>query len=404
MRLDDGRLRVKYGPLVHVIEPLSHEQASALADASGVEIDGLMAAARQRRDRAYGRVVTFSPKVFLPLTNLCLNRCDYCSFRKSPNDPGAHTMLHDEVERVLAAGAAAGCCEALICIGDKPERAFTAYREDLRVRGHEDTVAFIAWASERALAHGLLAHTNAGVLSLADMLRLRDTNVSLGLMLENVSERLCARGMAHQNAPDKHPRLRLAMLRAAGELRIPVTTGLLLGIGETRRERIDTLLAIRDLSREFGHVQEVIVQNFVPRSGIRMADANTTEDAEMAHAVAMARLILDDDVAVQAPPNLNPTRTQLLLDAGINDFGGISPVTVDFINPEQPWPSLARLDQQCAEQGFLLRPRTPLYARYHGTEFVSPALEAALGHAVAQLETGFSRVGQDAALGAGVRP
>jgi FO synthase len=221
-----------------------------------------------------------------------------------------------------------------------------------------------------------LPHTNAGVLSASDMQRLRPVNASLGIMLENISERLCEPGMPHHRAPDKRPAVRMRMLREAGELRIPFTTGILIGIGETRRERIESLLAIRALHREHHHIQEVIVQNFTPRPDVPMAEHQEPADDEMAHAVAMARLILDADVSVQSPPNLNPTRTALLLAAGINDFGGISPVTPDYINPRHPWPHLDALYAACAQEGFALRPRAPIYDRYVEPSFLDSRLDS----------------------------
>jgi FO synthase len=344
--------------------PLSDAEALALADADGAVIAQLTGRAAAVRDLAYGRTLTFSPKAFFPITNLCRNRCDYCSFRKSPRDAGAHTMTHDEVEQLLVRAHAAGCSEALFCLGDKPEGAFSAYRNTLAVIGHGSTVDYLDWAGRSALAHGLLPHTNAGVLSRADMALLRQSNVSLGLMLENISPRLCAKGMPHHRAPDKQPARRVRMIEEAGELAIPFTTGLLIGIGETRRERVETLLAIRELHASFGHIQEVIVQNFEPRAQIPMAHVPGQPDLEMQHAVALARLILPVDVSLQAPPNLNPDRTLSLVAAGLNDFGGISPVTPDFINPHHPWPHLARLADDCRRAGFALRPRLPIYERY----------------------------------------
>ena len=255
-------------------------------------------------------------------------------------------------------------CALPICLGDKPEGAFAEYRRTLETIGHPSTVDYLAWASERALEHGLLPHTNAGVLSRAEMARLRECNASLGLMLECVSERLCEPGMPHHRAPDKRPAVRLRMLEEAGALRIPFTTGILVGIGETRRERVESLLAIRALHRRHGHVQEVIVQNFTPRPDVPMADVSEPDDVEMAHAVAMARLILDPEVSLQSPPNLNPHRTALLLRAGVNDFGGISPLTPDYINPRHPWPHLDALGRACRAEGFALRPRLPVYPRF----------------------------------------
>lgn len=343
------------------MEPLSVKGALSLAELSHFDVPALCEAAAARRDRSWGKRLTFSPKVFLPLTNLCRNFCDYCSFRKSPGDPGEWTMSHAQVDEWLTRGYEHGAVEALFCLGDTPESVFPSYRKTLASAGHASTVDFIAWASERALALGLLPHTNAGVLSKADMVRLRAVNVSLGLMLENISDRLCDKGMPHHRARDKRPKVRVQMTREAGELKIPFTSGILLGIGETRRERVESLLAIRALHEEHGHIQEVIVQNFRTKPEIPMAMSPEPEDYEVAHAVALARLILPDEVSVQAPPNLNPHATSLLIAAGINDFGGISPVTPDYINPGHPWPHLERLYVLSEAEGFCLAPRLPIY-------------------------------------------
>jgi FO synthase len=372
-------------------QPLSDSDALALSDASGVQFDDMLAAARALRDGAWGRTATFSPKVFLPLTNICRNRCDYCSFRRSPGDAGAWTMSHDEVDASLGRAREQGCIEALFCLGDKPEGAFSAYRRELATIGHGSTVDYLDWAGRRALELGLLPHTNAGVLHAVEMQQLRRVNVSLGLMLENVSPRLCEPGMPHHRAPDKRPAVRMRMLVEAGELAIPFTTGILIGIGETRRERIESLLAIRDVHRRFGHIQEVIVQNFTPRPEIAMADAHEPDDLEMAHAVAAARLILDPEVSVQSPPNLNPTRTALLLRAGLNDFGGVSPVTPDYINPRHPWPHLEALAAACRAEGFALQPRLPIYERHLAApQWLDPGLRESVQAARARL-AGFER-------------
>lgn len=380
-------MTAKAEPYAHV--PLSASSALALADADRSATERLMARASAVRDARYGRTLTFSPKVFLPLTNLCRNRCDYCSFRKSPGDAGEWTMTHDELDGWLVRAAAQGCVEALFCLGDKPEGAFSAYRRTLATLGHDSTVGYLVWAAGRALALGLLPHTNAGVLTREEMLRLRPLNVSLGLMLENVSPRLCDKGMPHHRAPDKRPERRLAMMREAGELRIPFTTGILIGIGETRRERVESLLAIAELHAAHGHIQEVIVQNFTPRPGIVMHEVDEQDDLEMAHAVALARLILPSEVSVQAPPNLNPRRTELLVRAGINDFGGISPVTPDYINPRHPWPQLLALTEACDALGFRLRPRLPIYPRYlDDPSFIDARLRAPALRAEALLQSG----------------
>ncbi len=354
---------------------LTRAEATALlddADATPV----LLATAGRRRDRAWGRTVTFSPKVFLPVTNLCRDRCTYCTFRKDPDDPDAWTMTPEEISEWSRRGRALGCKEALLCLGDKPEVAFPSYRALLAGLGHRTTAEYVHRASVLALEAGLLPHTNAGILTQDEMHRLKDVNVSLGLMLENVSPRLRARGEVHQWAPDKEPALRLRMLREAGELAIPFTTGLLIGIGETLAERVDTLVAIRDLHRAYGHVQEVIVQNFKAKPLIGRSDAAEPDALDLARTVAVARLVLDDEVSVQAPPNLSaPEDVALLLAAGVNDWGGISPLTPDYVNPEAPWPHVAALAGACRAEGFGLAERLAIYPRYiDRPDFLAPAL------------------------------
>jgi FO synthase len=360
-------------------EPLPDDAALAMADPTPEQAADIRAAAAALRDRAFGAVVTYSPKVFLPLTNLCRNRCDYCSFRRSPGEAGEWTMTPAEVSDQLARARELGCAEALFCLGDKPEKAFSAYRRTLASfgLGHESTVDYLHWGATEALARGLLPHTNAGLLDEADMIRLREVNVSLGLMLECSSARLCEPGMPHHRAPDKRPEKRLAMIATAGRLRIPFTTGILVGIGETRRERVESLLAIRALHGDHGHVQEVIVQNFRAVPGVPMERAPEPDDDDVTLAVAMARLVLDADVSLQAPPNLNPAGAEALLASGINDFGGISPVTPDYINPRHPWPHVDALGEACARAGFTLRPRASIYDRYvDRAEFLDPRLLA----------------------------
>jgi FO synthase len=294
-------------------------------------------------------------------------------------------MTPGEVASCLAQGHAQGCTEALFCLGDKPESAFSAYRYELAQFGHASTVDYLVAAGRMALDAGLLPHTNAGVLSADDMVRLKEVNVSLGLMLENISPRLCEPGGPHRRAPDKRPARRVKMIDEAGELNIAFTTGILLGIGETRRERVESLLAIRALHRKHGHIQEVIVQNFRAGEATPMRAAPEPEDYEVAHSVALARLILDDDVSVQAPPNLNPQATALLLAAGVNDFGGISPVTPDYINPGHPWPHLRAFSDACVQAGYSLAPRLPVYERYMRTPYLHPALDDATRAAHARL-------------------
>lgn len=365
----------------------SLDDAYALIRCSDADLPELLRVAGALRDRGKGRHVTYSRKVFLPITNLCRDRCTYCTFRKDPDDLGAWTMQRDEIVDWLRRAHAQGCKEALMCLGDTPEAAFPAYRTTLATLGHTSTVEYVREACEMALAEGLLPHTNAGVLSPEEMQRLRPVNVSLGLMLESTSPRLRARGMAHHHAPDKEPARRLAMIADAGRLRIPFTTGILLGIGETAEERVDALFAIADLQGAHHHIQEVIVQNFRAKDGIPMAGAPEPTAGEMARAVAVARLLLGGDMNVQAPPNLNPEDHRLLLRAGINDWGGISPVTRDYVNPEAAWPQIAALAATCETEGFTLGERLAIYPEYARPDF----LDSGLASSVDRLATRIAR-------------
>jgi FO synthase len=356
---------------------LRAEDGYQLINCPDDELELLLARAGALRDRSKGKVITYSRKVFLPVTNLCRDRCAYCTFRKDPDDPDAWTMTPAEIAHVLQRGRAQGCKEALMCLGDKPELAFPQYRETLAGFGHRTTAGYVFRACEIALNYGLLPHTNAGVLTRDEMKLLKPVNASLGLMLENVSPRLSMRGMPHFSAPDKDPEVRLKMLREAGELSIPFTTGILVGIGETREERVDSLVAIRGLHQRYGHIQEVIIQNFRAKPDTRMAASSEPNGLEMARTVATARLILGEEMNLQAPPNLNPNDHKLLLRAGINDWGGISPVTQDYINPEAAWPQINVLAKTCIEEGFMLRERLAIYQEYIGkAEFLEPGLKS----------------------------
>jgi len=335
------------------------------------ELEPLLQAASQARDRRTGKRLTYSPKVFLPVTNLCRDKCAYCTFRKSPRDPGAKTMSLDEIREVSAQGVSLRCSEALMCLGDRPEAVYPSYRDHLRRMGLETTADYVYEACVVALSEGLLPHTNAGLLTKVEMERLRPVNVSMGLMLENVSPRLREPGMAHAGAPDKEPALRIRMLEEAGQLKIPFTTGILAGIGETLQEQVDTLLEIARVQQQYGHLQEVIVQTFRAKPDIVMRDHLEMEDWELVRLVAVARLLLPD-MNVQAPPNLTPRAHRMLIRAGINDWGGISPVTQDFINPEAPWPHLETLRETCFLEGYTLEPRLPVYEEY--LELVDPGL------------------------------
>ena len=312
----------------------------------------LTADAGRTRDARGPERLTYSRKVFIPLTQLCRDVCRYCTFAKAPRRLASAYMSPDEVLDVARAGAGAGCKEALFTLGDKPELRYAAARQALAALGFATTVDYLEHVAGRVMAEtGLIAHINAGVLAHDDYARLRRVSGSMGLMLESASDRLCARGGPHFGSPDKQPAVRLASIEAAGELAIPFTSGLLIGIGETRDERLDALFALRDLHRRHGHLQEVIIQNFRAKPGTPMAGAPEPSEEELLWTVAAARRVLDHAVSIQSPPNLNPGRTAALIDAGLDDWGGISPVTIDHVNPEAPWPQIEALAAECAAAG-----------------------------------------------------
>jgi len=341
------------------------DRETALLLAQHAPTGELLRAASEVRARGKGKVVSFSKKVFIPLTTLCRDYCSYCTFRKDPGQPGAHFMSPEEVLALAEAARRAGCKEALFSLGDQPERIFPEAKEFLARRGFARTLDYVAAMSELVLSKaGLLPHANPGVMDRAALERLRESNASVGLMLENVSPRLLREGGPHENAPDKVPALRLRTIEEAGRLSLAFTTGILIGIGETTAERVDSLLAIRALHEKYGHIQEVIVQNFRAKPDIPMAAHPEPSLEEMLRTIAVARLILGPEMNVQAPPNLSYDDFPRLLDAGINDWGGISPVTPDFINPEAAWPQIARLRRETEAGGFVLRERLAIYPEF----------------------------------------
>jgi FO synthase len=324
----------------------------------------LMAEAGRRRDAAHGDRVTFSPKVFIPLTMLCRDRCGYCTFAKPPARLDSPYLELDVVLATARAGRAAGCWEALFTLGENPEERYPAAREWLAARGYASTVDYLVAAAAAVLAEtGMLPHANAGALPRTELERLRAVSPSQGMMLESLAARLGEPGGPHHRAPDKTPERRLATLEAAGQARIPFTTGLLVGFGETREERIETLLAIAASHARHGHVQEVIVQNFLPKPGTGMTHKPPCPQDEMLWTVAVARLLLDPSIHLQAPPNL-ASDMAALLDAGIDDWGGVSPLTPDHVNPERPWPELDRLRLATEAGGKVLAPRLTVYPEY----------------------------------------
>jgi FO synthase len=334
-------------------------------------LDELCAEARALRAEGHGRLVTYSPKVFIPLTKLCRDVCHYCTVARPPRRGERAYLSIDEVLDVARAGAAVGCREALFTLGDKPELRYRVAREELRSLGCATTLEYLARAAEAVLAEtGLLPHLNPGVMTRDDVHELRRVSASMGLMLETTSPRLSERGGPHFGSPDKLPARRLETIAAAGEERVPLTTGLLIGIGESRAERIDALLAIRELATRYGHVQEVIVQNFRAKPGTRMAEAAEPQLEELLWTIAVARILLGSDAHLQAPPNLSYDDFPRLLDAGIDDWGGVSPVTIDHVNPEAPWPELDRLRLATESRGLELAPRLPVYPEWIAAEWI----------------------------------
>lgn len=362
---------------------LSRDEGFALTDHA--DLNALMRAAAARRDAAHGAVVTYSRKVFIPLTQLCRDVCHYCTFAHPPRKEEAAYLTLDQVLALARAGAAADCKEALFTLGDKPELRYRAAREELCQLGHETTLSYLAAAARAVFEEtGLLPHVNPGILDASDIAVLRKVSVSQGIMLESAAERLCKRGGPHHGSPDKRPAARLETIRLAGEAGVPFTTGVLIGIGETRAERIEALLALRELNDRYGHIQEIIVQNFRPKPGTRMAGAPAPSLEEHLWTIAVARLLFEPAMNIQAPPNLSPGSLRQLVDAGINDWGGVSPVTPDHVNPEAPWPHLDILARATKTAGKELVERLAIYPAYvrEADRWIDPGLRTALLHRI----------------------
>lgn len=337
----------------------------------------LMAKAGELRDLGHGNIVSYSRKVFIPLTRLCRDTCRYCTFVHGPRSIGSAYLSPDEVLAIARAGTAAGCNEALFTLGDKPELKYGAARKALAQYGHETTIGYLAEMCALVLREtGLFPHANPGVMSENDIAALRRVSASQGMMLESASPRLCERGGPHHGSPDKRPEVRLATLEAAGRLQVPFTTGILIGIGETRLERIDSLLAIEALHRRFGHIQEIIIQNFRAKDATGMANAPEPGAEDMLWTIAMARIVFGPHMNIQAPPNLSPGILGDLIGAGLNDWGGVSPVTPDHVNPEAPWPAIERLREATVTEGKTLVQRLAIYPEYvrEHARWLDPAL------------------------------
>ena len=380
---------------------------AAVSDSDALLLDGpagypaaaLGAVAAELRDRGKGRVVTFSPKVFIPLTRLCRDFCGYCTFRQSPPETESLYLSPEEVLAVARAGERLGCAEALFTLGERPEQRYPEAKQWLAARGYGTTLEYLAAMGQLVVTEtALLPHANPGTMSRRELAALQPYNPSMGLMLESVSPRLYQPGGPHEFAPSKRPRVRLRTLELAGELGIPFTTGLLIGIGETRRERIAALLEIRRLHRAYGHIQEVILQNFRAKGDTPMGGVPDAAAGELGWTVAVARIILGPTVNLQVPPNLSAADYPDYLAAGINDWGGVSPLTIDYVNPEAPWPVLSELQERSREQGFELRPRLPVYPEYivGAGNWLPAALKArvaAVADAAGYVKGGMARYG-----------
>jgi 7,8-didemethyl-8-hydroxy-5-deazariboflavin synthase len=347
------------------IEGRSISKAEAY-DLIGSDEDKLIiTAARTIRNKNHtSDIITYSRKVFVDLTNLCRDSCSYCTYKKDPNDKAAKMMMPSQVLALAELGKKFNCTEALMVTGERPEQKYVQVKDWLKNLGYTSTIEYIAEISDKILKKtGLLPHTNAGTLTKKEMSLLKKTNVSLGMMLESSSARLGQKKMPHYHAPSKDPKIRIRTLEEAGQLRIPFTTGLLLGIGEYAEEIVDSLFVIKEINEKYGHIQEVILQNFMPKVGTEMENATPIGLDYFLKIIAVARIILQD-INIQVPPNLNPGIFGSFLDAGINDWGGISPITIDHVNPEFPWPTIDIVRSITHRKGFSLRARLPIYPEF----------------------------------------
>lgn len=348
---------------------IGREEVYALMQSGNVE--HLFQLANSVRKIRKGKVTTYSRKVFIPLTNLCRDTCSYCTYKREPSDPKAVMMKPEQVLDIAEKGKKSRCTEALFMTGERPEQKYSEARQWLKSLGYSGVIEYIAHMSELVLKKtGLLPHTNPGTMTVEEMVALKQSNPSLGMMLENVSDRLCSEGMPHEFAPSKNPKARLRTIENAGRLKIPFTTGVLVGIGETPPELVESLFAIKELHAKYGHIQEVIIQNFSPKPDTPMAVAPVPTLNYMLKTAAIARILMPD-MNIQVPPNLNPSYYGKYLGAGINDWGGISPVTIDHVNPEFPWPIIGDVKSATEQNGFIFRARLPVYPEYMNKNFLS---------------------------------
>ena len=344
--------------------------------AFNTSLSELMERASKKRDAYWGKMITYSKKVFVPLTNMCRDTCSYCTFVKHPDDPEAKIMSPDEVLRSAREGENSGCKELLFSLGEKPEKRYVKPKKALAALGYESMTDYLYDMCKLVIEKtSLLPHVNAGTLSEYELKKLKNVSASMGMMLETTSKRLNKKGEAHYACPDKVPIQRIRTLVAAGSLKVPFTTGILIGIGETFDERIEALLLLEKINNRYGHIQEVIIQNFQRKPNIAMAEHPEPSLNDMLQTIALARIILSPSISIQAPPNLEQEHIEYI-DAGINDWGGISPVTKDFINPQHPWPNIDALATMVRNAGFELGERLTVYPKFNTRQFLSPTISA----------------------------
>ncbi len=329
----------------------------------------LMSVANYIRETSKGNLISFSKNVFIPLTQLCRDQCSYCTFKYEPGE-GPLLVTPDEVLKSAKKAVELGCTELLFVSGDKPEKKYEVYRDKLKSMGYSSTADYMISMSEICLEENIFPHSNLGIANQDELMRFRNSNPSMGLMLENISERLMDPGMAHYRCPDKYPKARIKTICSAGELNIPWTSGILIGIGENWDERVDSILELNRINNLYGHIQEIIIQNFNPKPGIKMEGQPAPTDLDMIKTVSISRLIMSKNVNIQVPPNLNSKTYMLHVFSGVNNLGGVSPITIDYVNPESPWPQIDLMKTTISEFGFNLRERLPVYPEYLSSEYI----------------------------------
>tara|TARA_B100001996_G_scaffold373776_1_gene351614 strand:- start:349 stop:1608 length:1260 start_codon:yes stop_codon:yes gene_type:complete len=349
---------------------LTRDDILALTDISLDEVSLLMCVSNFLRDKYKGNLISFSKNFFIPLTQLCRDNCSYCTFKYEPGE-GELLFSPEKVIEAAKKSTELGCTEMLFVSGDKPELVYDVYRKELNKMGYDSTSDYMIAMSEICLDEGIFPHSNLGIAKPEELKRFKQSNPSMGLMLESISERLMDPGEAHYRCPDKYPRARIKTISDAGKLNIPWTSGILIGIGENWEERVDSIFELKRISEEFGHIQEIIIQNFSPKPGIKMEGSPVPTDLDMIKTVAIAKILMGKDVNIQVPPNLNAKTYTLHIFSGVNDLGGVSPLTIDYVNPESPWPQLDMMKKNIFEFGFTLRERLPVYPEYLDKRFLT---------------------------------